>query len=318
MAAWLMGKKIPIKFALAGLPAANTILDTWAQFRYLDDTILGSSWSAFTEVWCYDTGYMGYQKKLKPYLKKSYYKKMRTISVSVKQNEAFDLPPEVDSFVYFKLTGECRRLYTQMEKEFYARYEDVEVRNEMAVTNMLRLQELAGGYLDDGETLVQLNRDRYWAFEDWLVDFPQDAKLVIAYKFTHELHDILEALDKRGRKYYTLYGGTKPKDRKNWIKFQTQSDVTDFVVQIQAGGLGIDLFTAGTCVIYSNSFSYFDYDQLKRRLHRHGQKADKVNFIHFIGENTIDTDVHLSLMCKGQIADDVMNQLRLRRISPNG
>ena len=58
-------------------------------------------------------------------------------------------------------------------------------------------------------------------------------------------------------------------------------------VQIQAGGLGVDLTRAAYCIYYSLGFSLSEYEQSLARVHRPGQTRP-VAYYHLIAEHTVD------------------------------
>ena len=80
-------------------------------------------------------------------------------------------------------------------------------------------------------------------------------------------------------------------------------------VQIQAGGLGLDLTAARYCVYYSLG----DYLQSIARLHRPGQKG-LVDYIHLVAAASIDEIIVDALEAK----EDVINRILETRDLTNG
>jgi SNF2 family DNA or RNA helicase len=81
-------------------------------------------------------------------------------------------------------------------------------------------------------------------------------------------------------------------------------------VQIQAGGLGIDLTRSCYCFFYSLGSSLGDYEQAKSRLHRQGQTRN-VTYYHILalcdGQKTADHKVYRALDRKENVAQAVLN-----------
>ena len=84
-------------------------------------------------------------------------------------------------------------------------------------------------------------------------------------------------------------------------------------VQIQAGGLGLDLTAARYCVYYSLGFSLGDYLQSIARLHRPGQKG-LVDYIHLVAAASVDEIIVDALEAK----EDVINRILETRDLTNG
>ena len=84
------------------------------------------------------------------------------------------------------------------------------------------------------------------------------------------------------------------------------ADVDVAGVQIQAGGVGIDLTRARYAVYYSLGHSLTDYLQSRRRVHRPGQTRTTTYF-HLIAEDTVDQQVYQALASKQDVVEFIMN-----------
>ena len=76
-------------------------------------------------------------------------------------------------------------------------------------------------------------------------------------------------------------------------------------VQIQSGGLGIDLTAARTGIYYSLGFSLGDYLQSRARILRPGQQRG-VHYIHIVGRNTVDEKVLKALERRQQVIETII------------
>lgn len=296
------------RFILTGTPIEKNEVDLWAQFKFLKPELLGN-WKKFTKRYCRRTGYELRYFKLKEHRKKSFYNKLKPYNFQLLEDEVPRLP-EAEFSLIFKLTGRAKKAYKELEHQFYTEYQDIEFLTPIAITNMLRLQQLTGGYLDNGEDVFELEQDKLFTLLDFLEDYPKDKKLVIFARFTLEVNIIKRAMDKIGRSAVIYDGQTK--DRSIWREFQYSDRYDTFVSQIATGGLGIELSNADTAIFYSITFSSIDYSQAKARL-RSLNKRKNITFIHLLGEYTIDEDTYHSLKMKSHTADSVMQQLRWRK-----
>ncbi len=310
-----VGKKIRNKYGLTGTPIANNELDLWAQFRVLNSNLFGNNWSKFAKRWCNKTGYMNHKRKLKKHRTSSFYDKVAPYTFQLDEDEIPNIP-SVDMIIDFELTGRAKKAYLELEEQFYTKYKDIEVLTPLAVTNMLRLQELTGGHLDNGEQIVALEQNKLITMMDFISDIPMDAKLVIIARFTAEIDVIQKAIKKCGRSIVVLDGRTKLKDRNSWELFQDKKHPNSYLFQIRAGGLGTQLSRSDIELFYSNSFSYIDYSQARARIEEMGQK-NKNAYYHLHGINTIDNDIFNSLRSKNHTANSVMTQLK-QRMKSNG
>ena len=82
-------------------------------------------------------------------------------------------------------------------------------------------------------------------------------------------------------------------------------------VQIQAGGLGLDLTLARYAIYYSLGFSLGDYSQSMARLHRPGQ-THPVEYIHIVAEGTVDETVMEALANREAVVEHILQQAKRR------
>jgi SNF2 family DNA or RNA helicase len=77
-------------------------------------------------------------------------------------------------------------------------------------------------------------------------------------------------------------------------------------VQIQAGGVGIDLTRAAYCCYLSTGFSLGDYEQSLARCHRPGQHRTTY-YYHFVARDTIDQTVYRALRNRKNVVEAVLD-----------
>ncbi len=83
---------------------------------------------------------------------------------------------------------------------------------------------------------------------------------------------------------------------------------TSAEVQIQSGGVGIDLTRAAYAVYYSIGFGLGDYEQSLARLHRPGQSR-KTHYYHLIAEDTVDRRLYGALEKRKDLITAVLEDL---------
>ena len=83
------------------------------------------------------------------------------------------------------------------------------------------------------------------------------------------------------------------------------------VVQLKAGGLGVDLTRAHYQIYFSLDYNLGDYLQTRKRIHRPGQTR-AVTYLHMIAAGTVDHAVYAALAKREEVATSVLAGLRRR------
>lgn len=190
--------------------------------------------------------------------------------------------------------------------------QEEEVSVDLAITQMLRLHQLTGGFLTTDEgNLAFLGSAKYdalfEALEDWRGRREPDDKAVIFCKFTAEVRSICKMLSNMSERFDYFDGSHN--DPRIWQDFQDRPDTRVLVVQIETGGVGIDLFRANLGIFFSVGLNYVDYDQARARLLRIGQEKT-VLYLHIMMEDTIDMKIRDALQSKGNLAKEVLDTYR--------
>jgi len=77
-------------------------------------------------------------------------------------------------------------------------------------------------------------------------------------------------------------------------------------VQIQSGGVGVDLSRASYAAYYSMTFSLGDYEQSLARLRRPGQSGEHVRYYHFLAKDSIDELIYRALHERKDVIESVL------------
>ena len=196
----------------------------------------------------------------------------------------------------------------------------------LAITRLLRLQQITCGYLptdDEDEPLYVIpgaNRRL-----DLLCDLieAQQQKTIVWARFQMDITLILAELKKRGIKA-VRYDGLVNDDERAEAKalFQGERALYDrgqvvgretippeeqaqvFVGNPAAGATGLTLTAAKTVIYYSNSFKLIDRLQSEDRAHRIGQD-NSVLYIDLVAEDTVDEKVVEALRNKFNVASQI-------------
>lgn len=292
------------RLCLTGTPMPHSLLDIYAQFRFLDQTVYGTSFTRFRAKYAVMGGFNSRQvigwQNLDDLHERFYSRAHR-----VKLEDVVDLPEAIHERRSFELGGKARSIYDELHNELCVSVEEGTVTADNALTKLLRLQQLTGGHIqfDDEETPQKVDTGKLDALQDLLIDLPLEP-IVVFVRFTPEIMAIRRLITKKlGRKVYELSG-----KRNDMLTWKSDVDPSILVVQIQAGSEGVDLTRARYCIYYSVGFSLGTYEQSLRRTHRPGQTR-KVVYYHLIARNTVDEQVYRSLREKRKVIESVLNQM---------
>jgi superfamily II DNA or RNA helicase len=296
-----VGRKAMNRIAMTGTPMPHSPLDVYAQYRFVDPAIYGTSFVAFRSKYARMGGYagkqvLGFQNETE--LNEKFY----SVAFRVGK-EILDLPPYQHITRTCKLSSKSLAAYKEVEDELctFIGDGDVEgfVENVMtgkgavtadnSLTNLLRLQQIANGFVvDDEKNVIELGGEKEELLAETMDALQVNEPLVVFARFRHDLDVIRRVSEKQGRKYAELSG------KSNGLQEWKAGHYDVIGVQIQSGGAGIDLTRARYAIYYSIGYSMGDYDQSLARIHRPGQEHP-TTFIHLITAKTVDEHVYKAL-----------------------
>ena len=295
------------RLALTGTPMPHSPLDVYGIFRFLDVGLFGSSFAKFRGEFATMGGFQDKQVVAHRNLDKLA-GMMDRITFSCKAADVLDLPPTQDIEHPVELSTKEYRAYMEMEGDFVAWLEEAgeNIVASNALAKIIRLQQITSGYLpipsSEFDQVEQIGTSKADALRDLLEGIDEPA--AVFCKFRHDLATVQRIADSLGRKYCEVSGTRKDIDTGRWT--EDQGDIAG--IQIQAGGLGIDLTRARYGIYYSPSHSLGDYLQSRARLHRPGQDRP-VTFIQLVGRQTIDEAIYQALAKKEKVIESVIKEL---------
>jgi SNF2 family DNA or RNA helicase len=297
-----LSRLIPWRMGLTGTMMPHSFLDVYAQYRAIDARVFGTNFNAYKHQYGIFGGFGGYELK-GVQNKEELHAKIYSIAYHAGK-DVLDLPEEMHITYKCDLTPLARKVYSDLYKNFVAGVQNGTVTVYNALTKLLRLQQCTSGYakLDDGRE-VQIDQSKYELMVDTVEDSDAAEPWVIFCKFTHDVEAVHRMAQELGRSSLELSG--KSDELEKW----QMGEAPILAVQIQAGGLGVDLTRARYCGYYSKGFSLGDYQQSLARVHRPGQKRP-VTYYHWIAENSIDEQVEGSLKHKSEVIADILKQAK--------
>jgi len=237
-------------------------------------------------------------------------KKLHKEAFAVARDECFDLPANFPPKIIKVPLEETAKIYDDMAEEMVARIESGEYTEaSIKLVQNLRFAQITSGLAKTSPTLehpegrwVRVGKEKLRYLDDLMQDWmEQDEKVVICARFRADIASIAKMIEGYSSKpkVFLLQGGMKPAERQAAIKgFRECDTAAAFIMNPQAGSLGIDLRTASTMVWYSLVNSFVDYSQSLDRIALSG-KANR--FYYLLGEGTYDELMFEALQTDGDI-----------------
>lgn len=303
----MLGRRVLVRMCLSGTPMANSPLDVYGQYRFLDSSIFGTNYERFKQQYAvlggperkFVVGFKNQQDLMERFRSVAYTCRMSDVADRIKLPEA--LPPVR---VGVELPARDMRTLAVLSEEFVAECAGGFVTATNVLVKMLRMQQICAGFcpvqdapLEDAETRV-LNQSKSMALRSILEDLPPEEQVVVFCVFQHDLDEIRQEAVLNDRHAYELSG------RAHELEEWREDPGAVIAVQIQAGAEGVDMTCARHAVYFSLPHSLALYDQSRARLYRPGQEQ-RVSFLHLVAEDTVDEAIYESLQSKRDVIDSI-------------
>lgn len=320
------------KLILTGTPIESQPSDMFAQFRFLAPHVLGTRWDDFEKTYMdferidmsqYKYGTQAWERMMlkqrilrskaefRDDRKPEFVQLINPYCFRLTADEVGIQGPKV-SKVVVPMFGHQLRCYRELENTGVTTTPSgVEIVSGMAVTTLMKIRQIASGFVyDEDHEVEHLGRAKearlYELFEKL------SKPIVVFTAFKPDTDRIHRGLARRGFEVAKVYGATKKQARPGiWRDFQA-GKYDGIVCQIKTGGVGVDLWKANNAIVHSMGHSYIDWDQAKARLNaRHKNKAPSIYVL--CGKGTVDEDLFELVFIKHCKGKAVLDQLKKRR-----
>lgn len=309
------------RIILTGTPVLQSLLDLWAQFRFLDSgKTFGNNFFVYRNTYFIDKnagmppGRYFPNFVPKPSAAKDVADKIARLAMHVEKEKCLSLPPLVKMREDVELSDDQRRLYDQMKNELVAYVKGDEATASNALVGVLRLLQILSGHLklDSGEVVHTKGNPRLDRLGELLEEITPAHKVIVWTTFRETYKDIRALCEKMGLGFAELTGDTK--DRQGEIeRFQSDENCRVFIGNPKAGGVGVDglQHAASYAIYYSRGYALEDRVQSEGRNYRGGsEKHEKITHIDLVASNTLDEDVLAALERKQNFGDVVLERLK--------
>lgn len=286
------------RIGMTGTPMPHSPLDIWAQFKVLNPRILDRTYTEFKQHYAVFGGFENRQV-VKWLCQDELAERMARITYQC-DDSVLDLPPFHHIVRRFKLSAQAWKHYRDIAEELITEVESGTVTAANALVKLLRWQQITSGYL--GESEVDTGKAEMLA--EILDEVAPGEPVVVFCQFRHDLdvvHRVAASLERKS---------TEVSGRMDRLDLWKRSDnIPILAVQMQSGGVGIDLTKARYAVYFSTGFSNGNYEQSLARIHRPGQTRP-TTYLHIHASRTIDEYVYASLAAKRDVVQDILRRLR--------
>jgi SNF2 family DNA or RNA helicase len=289
------------RVGLTGTPTPHSPLDIWAQAQAIAPGVYQRTYTAFRSAYAVITTAPGFPKIIGWQNTDDLQGRLK-LFVHDCGDVDLHLPPMTEQVVDVELEPGAAKAYKALERDFYAEIERGEVTVGNALTKILRLQQVTGGTikLDDG-TEARVSEAKQKALADILDDLAGQ-RVAVFCRFKSDLLAVRQAAEAAKLAYGEISGSTKD----GLDDHAMMRDGLDIVgVQIQSGGVGIDLTRANVGIYYSLTHSLGDHEQSRARLHRPGQTRH-THFLYLVAPGTIDAKIMQALDEKKDVIESVV------------
>lgn len=290
---------------LTGTPAANSLMDLWAELYLLDrGERLGSTLTNYRARYfrpAYGVGQIVYKWKPLPGALEDITRRIQDITISMQAADYLQLPDEIQSTISVELDDKSRRVYDTMERDCLIEVGEDEVSALDAAAVMSKLLQLANGFVYNEEhRALPFHGAKMDALDEILE--AADSPVLIYYNFTADRDRILE-------RYPDAVQLKSDQDIKAWNSGQAQI----LIAHPASAGYGLNLQDGGHIMVwYGLPWSLELYQQATARLKRQGQRYPVLVY-HILTAGTVDEQVERSLQSKNMTQSTLMDVLKERK-----
>ena len=294
----------PYVLELTGTPNPKGWRDLFAQFRIMDETLLGTNASDFDEEYVV----RGKGRRKWMILR---YQNTKRLERIIRQNSttctARQAGLEGKLFwqqISVSLPQKVRDLYDELAENYIVETDSgvIDAANQGVLR--LRLVQLTSGFTTKGGQIHDAKVGRFKAYAEQLRD--QDESVVVCCRFTAEIDCYREVLRRAGYHVGVLDGRTRRRDRGDVVaRFQTGKGIQALVVQHQAGSLAIELTRAAEVVFPTLPDDWVAFWQCLNRLRGPNQHRP-VRVTALLASGTVDPRILRGLRRKEDWHGDLM------------
>jgi Mesyanzhinovviridae DNA helicase len=310
-----LGNRVPYRRIATGTPLERAF-DLYPQLRFLDSDFWKNRGLSTYEDFKHRYGIFVQQSfGARSFEKLVDHKNLDELSDAIKQitwrltkeQAGLNLPPKVYTRRYTELTPEQSRVYNELKDKHSVRLQSGDLLEaEMAMTRLLRLQQIVCGYVAcEAEQPVQRidpkrNPRMDLCCDEILEGLPHQA--IVFSRFTEDIQQMCDRLGKQA----VRYDGKVDEAGRARAKLAFQKGDAKYFIASEAGSEGLTLVGAKTMIFFANNYKLIRRLQQEDRCHRIGQ-TESVLYIDIVAPGTVDEMIVDNLRQKFDIASRILS-----------
>lgn len=272
-------KNFKRRYILTGTPTPNSLLELWPQMFMLDQgERLGRTAGAYKSRFFHAVDYHGWKFEPNEGAKEIIYDRVQDIVLQQGGNLP-GLPEFTYNRIRVTLDPKHKKFYDDIEEEALATFDGVTITAANVVSGMMKCRQISNGmfYDNDGKA-VELHTKKIDALKEVIEE--TGSNVIVVYNFRHEL----AAIQKKLKEYKPVVLNRDKDAVEKW----NAGEIRVLLLHPASGGHGLNLQDGGhTMVWFGLTFSYEQFAQTIKRIHRSGQQHPVV--CHFItARGTVD------------------------------
>lgn len=330
-----MREEFRYRFILTGTPVtkAKRMHDIYMQWKFLDPRVF-RQWPTLEDFknatgrWIDKNGFpqwIGERREGANLMKK----KLHHYGVVVRRSDCFDIP-DLQTDIRTVTLGPSAKVYDQMAEEMVAKLESGEIAEaSIPLVVTLRLLQITSGFVGVKEPgmhrgkpamisrPVRVGFEKLNVFEDILkeeiIEFEQ--KVIVGARFNFDMDALAALCEAYHVPVFQLRGKVKASvGDASRREFQRMDGPAVFILQPNAGSLGINLSTADRTIWYSLTPSWVDYTQT---CDRNALNPNPRIMTYLLADAPVDTELYETLKLDGDLSRHLLRKpqmlLRTRR-----
>ena len=288
-----IGRNVERVWLLTGTPITSRPINYFNLLSLIDSPV-AQNWMAYVKRYCNGFQFQAGRRKIWNVSGASNLEELRDrtsplVLRRLKEN-VLDLPEKIITPVYLRLKS---NEYEELMGEYYDWYDKNGESDSLTLqfTKLTKVRQVIAE--EKTKATIELCEN--------IIE--QGKKVIVFTNFTKSLEMILQHF---GKNAVRLDGQMSQKERQLSVdRFQNEEDVTIFVGNIKAAGVGITLTAAEAVVMNDLSFLPSDHSQAEDRSYRYGQK-NNVLVYYPIFDNTVEGIIYDILKKKKNIFETIM------------
>ena len=296
------------RWTLTGTPAPNGLGDVFSQAYLMDGgAALGKFITQFRNRYMVQGGYLGYEWFPRIGAWDEVAKAIAPLVMRLDAKDWLELPPLTYNIIKVDLPAAARKVYKELEKEYFVELEAGNVVAVNAAALAMKLRQATNGslYLEGGESHT-LHDAKVDALTE-LVEELQRSPLLVAVSFLSEVKLLRERL---GKDIPYLGGGVSRRDADLIVNEWNAGTIPILLAHPASVSHGLNMQeNAHHLCWFGLTWNLEEYDQLIRRIWRQGQKHPVVAH-HIIARKTIDQAVLTALQDKDRKQSGLLKRIK--------